>query len=83
MLCGELTFMIHLLLTAKSGIMNKKTIGILSAALLIAGGLILQNLYKRKKLKGLENGLEPLKKGTKKMRKILEQAHVPGTSAHN
>ncbi|MFA6150960.1 MAG: hypothetical protein WC716_06560 [Chitinophagaceae bacterium] len=55
--------------------MNKKTVGILSAALLIAGGLILQNLYKRKKLKGLEDGLEPLKKGGKKMRKILENAH--------
>jgi di/tricarboxylate transporter len=63
--------------------MNKKTIGILSAALLLAGGLILQNLYKRKKLKGLEDGLEPLKKGAKKMRKILEQAHVSGTPAHN
>ncbi|HTN16233.1 MAG TPA: hypothetical protein VL092_01025 [Chitinophagaceae bacterium] len=63
--------------------MNKKTIGILSAALLIAGGLILQNLYKRKKLKGLEAGLEPLKKGAKKMRKILEQAHLPGTPAQN
>lgn len=56
-------------------IMNKKTVGILSAALLVAGGLILQNLYKRKKLKGLEDGLEPLKKGGKKLRKVLENAH--------
>lgn len=56
--------------------MNKKAIGLLSAALLVTGGLILQNMYKKKKFKDLtEDGLDTLKKGKKKMRKILENAH--------
>jgi hypothetical protein len=54
--------------------MNKKTIGILGAALLVAGGLILQNRYKKNKLKGLDEGLKALKSGRKKLRKVLENA---------
>ena len=62
--------------------MNKKTVGILSAALLIAGGLILQSLYKKNKLTSLEDGLEPLKKGKKKLRKILENVQESVTSSN-
>ena len=62
---------------------KKKAVGIISAALLIAGGLVLQNLYKRKKLKGLEDGLASLKKGGKKMRKILSNAHAQAVPANS
>lgn len=40
--------------------MNKKTVGLLSGVLLITGGLILRNLYKKGKLKGVEDFLKPL-----------------------
>lgn len=40
--------------------MKKNTVGILSGVLLIAGGLILRSLYKKGKLKGVEDLLKPL-----------------------
>lgn len=46
--------------------MNKKAIGLVSAALIITGGLILHDLYKKDKLKGLDQLLSFLKKKAKK-----------------
>ncbi|MFA6151241.1 MAG: hypothetical protein WC716_07975 [Chitinophagaceae bacterium] len=46
--------------------MNKKAIGLVSAALIITGGLILHDFYKKDKLKGLDQLLAFLKKKAKK-----------------
>ncbi len=52
--------------------MNKKAIGLVSAALIITGGLILHDLYKKDKLKGLDELLSFLKKKSKNAADAVE-----------
>lgn len=52
--------------------MNKKAIGLVSAALIITGGLILHDLYKKDKLKGLDQLLSFLKKKAQKAADTVE-----------